>query len=69
MSADKHPDTYVMSRDEWLEVNRVLSGAALSLAMPGSRVTKEKRPRRLQEVRCAQTTMSEVYQRAATRKL
>lgn len=62
-----HPDAYVMSRDEWLEVNRVLARCSLGLRMPGNADAKAKRRDRLQSVEYARTIMSEVYQRAAER--
>lgn len=59
-----HPEDYVMSREEWLEINSVLAGCCLSLQRHDSR-ERTKRNDRLLRVKYAQQIMSEVYQRAA----
>lgn len=57
-----HPETYTLTRDEWLEVNRTLSGCFLALSMPGDHYGK--RSDRLKAVRAAQEILSDVYRRA-----
>ena len=56
----KHPATYMMTRDEWLDLNSVLAGCALALSIP----TEAKRKGRLERTRNAQTIMGKIYERA-----
>ena len=62
-----HPDTYVLSRDEWLTIDRVLCDASLALSTAGSKFERTNRKERHQAIRHAQTILSEVYERAAQR--
>lgn len=56
-----HPETYTMTRAEWLEINRTLADASLAISMPDGR---RGAAARLGRVRAAQDIMSEIYQRA-----
>ncbi len=60
-----HPDTYTLTRDEWLAVNQALAGAALVIAVPGLDRAAGARLQRRNHVRKAQNILSASYKRAA----
>lgn len=57
-----HPDTYTLSREDWLVLNRALSGAALNLT--GNKKSLQEKAENLLRLRKAQLVLSESYQRA-----
>jgi hypothetical protein len=57
-----HPETYVMTREEWLTVNRALASGGLA----NERVDNTSRMRRREIIAAAQGIMSAAYDRAAT---
>lgn len=65
-----HPEVYELSRDEWLEINRVLAGCALAIQMPADphHGLEGNRVKRLQDIEYARTIMSEVYMRAESKE-
>ena len=58
----EHPENYNLTRYEWLEINRALSGAALQLNFVVAK--GEKRIERLERVRNAQDILSTSYKAA-----
>ena len=58
----KHPETYILSREEWLDINRALAGAALQLNFVVAK--GEEKIDRLERVRNAQDILSASYKAA-----
>lgn len=65
MSDMKHPETYTLNREEWLEVNRALAGASLQLNYVVAKGQEKKD--RLNLVRRAQDILSTSYATASAR--
>ena len=57
----EHPTTYTLTRQEWLDINRALAGAALQMTRGRD---MERRDIRLQRIRKAQDIMGHSYDRA-----
>lgn len=60
-----HPETYTLTREEWLTVNRALAGASLGL-LGWKGDTPERKDRRAM-VQAAQEILSASYDRASQR--
>ena len=64
MDDNPHPRTYTLDRGQWEHLNRTLAGASLSLSLPDSYDSKEKRLERLARVRLAQEILDTCYREA-----
>ena len=61
-----HPDTYSLTRAEWLAINRALAGAHLSMVY-GDPAGADRR--RLRQVQDAQTILSAAYDSAVISRI
>ena len=61
----EHPENYVMSRAEWLAVNRALAGATLAMRFPRDPIQQKQSQERLNRVLAAAMILSNIYDRAA----
>ncbi len=57
-------ENVTMTREEWLAVNRALSGASLGMRNLRNPAELDRRTASLKRVRDAQNIMSEIHQRA-----
>ncbi len=60
---DDFASEIMMTREEWSEINRLLSGLSLQLGMPRSKENQAKIPELRNRVKAAQDMMSAIHQR------